>query len=616
MKASATPADPLAASIAALGARVSKAARALGLDDIATRVDADLSRRMGDGCLRVAIIGEIKHGKSSLINALAGADVLPTGVTPTTGALVSVRAGDEDVRRVARRDGSSSALSLDRFASLARGVNDDEETKAGLLVAELHDPRLPAELELVDTPGLNDMHRLRALISEGEFPRADVLVLVLDATQALSRTELELMSDAIDALGGVRQAGSTLEVVVNRIDLISEQDVPKVMEHVISRLEGVLGHRPTPFTTDARSALKTPDAASRGVEGVRALRERLRFLAASRDTILPARMIGALRRDAASLAYHASIHARCVTLARDELQEEIDRINRAREDHKLDETRLCELIAARRETMAELHHARIDETFDGLLERARGWVANADLYELTESFPGAMRGRILELANETSARLRGELDDLCDELIATHGDLAARRVLESNLRLQFETPPLFIEPPSALVEAGSLALGLTGTVVMYFGGTVPGMLMTIASPMASMMLRERSVKEARDQSLAQLPEALADAASALKAAVTHVIERALDELERQIRRARAELGAQLSAVLDAAMTSLQETAPKDDGVEPGALRTALAHRSRRAQALQEQISRIERDLESMTVPAGGRPSAEGARALH
>ena len=327
-------------------------------------------------------------------------------------------------------------------------------------------------------------------------------------------------------------------------------------------------------------------------------------------------MIGALRRDAASLAYHASIHARCVTLAREELQEEIDRITRAREDHKLDEGRLCELIAARRETMAELHHAHIDETFDGLLERARGWVGSADLYELTESFPGAMRGRILEVANETSARLRGELDELCDELIATHGDLAARRVLESNLRLQFETAPLFIEPPSALVEVGSLALGLTGTVVMYFGGTVPGMLMTIASPMASMMLRKRSVKEAREQSLAQLPEALAEASSALKAAVAQVIERALDELERQIRRARAELGAQLSAVLDAAMTSLEGTASGDDVSAPGAERAALAQRSRRARALQEQISRIQRDLESLSAPAAGQPSAEGSRALH
>ena len=131
-----------------------------------------------------------------------------------------------------------------------------------MLIAELHAPRIPAEIELVDTPGLNDMHRLRALVSEGEFPRADVLVLVLDATQALSRTELELMSDAIEALGGVRQAGSTLEVVVNRIDLISEQDLPKVMEHVISssRVSSDIDRPPSPPTHAARSRRPTRKA--------------------------------------------------------------------------------------------------------------------------------------------------------------------------------------------------------------------------------------------------------------------------------------------------------------------------------------------------------------------
>ena len=85
---------------------------------------------------------------------------------------------------------------------------------------------------------------------------------------------------------------------------------------------------------------------------------------------------------------------------------------------------------------------------------------------------------------------------------------------------------------------------------------------------------------------------------------------------RRQRRARAELGAQLSAVLDAAMTSLEGIAPGDDASAPGAERAALAQRSRRARALQEQISRIQRDLESLSAPAAGQPSAEGSRALH
>ena len=67
-------------------------------------------------------------------------------------------------------------------------------------------------------------------------------------------------------------------------------------------------------------------------------------------------------------------------------------------------------------------------------------------------------------------RVREDLDRVSDELITTHGDLAQRRVLASHLRIRFETQPVFIEPPSALVEVGSLALGITGTVIIILTG--------------------------------------------------------------------------------------------------------------------------------------------------
>jgi Dynamin family len=41
----------------------------------------DLRTRFEEGRLRVAVIGQFKRGKSTLLNALLGAPVLPTGVT-------------------------------------------------------------------------------------------------------------------------------------------------------------------------------------------------------------------------------------------------------------------------------------------------------------------------------------------------------------------------------------------------------------------------------------------------------------------------------------------------------------------------------------------------------
>ena len=44
---------------------------------------------------RVAVIGEFKRGKSSLINALLGADVLPTDILPMTAAINRVLYGEK-----------------------------------------------------------------------------------------------------------------------------------------------------------------------------------------------------------------------------------------------------------------------------------------------------------------------------------------------------------------------------------------------------------------------------------------------------------------------------------------------------------------------------------------
>jgi Dynamin family len=48
---------------------------------------------VADALVYVVVIGEFKRGKSTLINALLGEDVLPTGVTPVTAVPTLVRFG-------------------------------------------------------------------------------------------------------------------------------------------------------------------------------------------------------------------------------------------------------------------------------------------------------------------------------------------------------------------------------------------------------------------------------------------------------------------------------------------------------------------------------------------
>src|SRR5271168_3111699 len=50
-----------------------------------------LEGKLESGEFRLAVLGQMKRGKSSFINALLGADVLPTGVLPVTAIITEVR---------------------------------------------------------------------------------------------------------------------------------------------------------------------------------------------------------------------------------------------------------------------------------------------------------------------------------------------------------------------------------------------------------------------------------------------------------------------------------------------------------------------------------------------
>jgi len=60
----------------------------------------DLRTRFEEGRLRVAVIGQFKRGKSTLLNALLGAPVLPTGVTPVTAIPTFIEASDSAWARI------------------------------------------------------------------------------------------------------------------------------------------------------------------------------------------------------------------------------------------------------------------------------------------------------------------------------------------------------------------------------------------------------------------------------------------------------------------------------------------------------------------------------------
>jgi hypothetical protein len=74
---------------------------------------AEAAGRLRTLRLEVAVVGEFKRGKSSLINALVGREVLPVGVLPLTSVPTVLERGEEG-QVVEFADGRQEHHRLDR----------------------------------------------------------------------------------------------------------------------------------------------------------------------------------------------------------------------------------------------------------------------------------------------------------------------------------------------------------------------------------------------------------------------------------------------------------------------------------------------------------------------
>ncbi len=126
-----------------------------------------LSQEVDEPCV-VAVVGQVKAGKSTFINALLGEDLAKVGTTETTATINKFRYGNPDPSRPVRCHWRSGEITDEDLAFLNGLQGNDIETLQradGVRYLEylLPNPRLK-QVTLVDTPGTNaavDKHQNR-----------------------------------------------------------------------------------------------------------------------------------------------------------------------------------------------------------------------------------------------------------------------------------------------------------------------------------------------------------------------------------------------------------------------------------------------------------------------
>ncbi|MGE3545899.1 MAG: dynamin family protein, partial [Kofleriaceae bacterium] len=206
----------------------------------------DVSRASAnlDQPLLVTVMGEFSSGKSSFVNAFIGADVAPTGITPTTATINVVRYGRERGGRIVTRDGATLELGWESLMGHLRALTPDAARGIDRVEILVPLPQLE-KINIVDTPGLNSIQAEHEATARGFIARADAIVWVFTAGQGGKASEKT-------ALRTIRDEGKRVLAVLNKADQLSADETAEVVSFLSTEL-GELVEAIVPFS--ARRAL-------------------------------------------------------------------------------------------------------------------------------------------------------------------------------------------------------------------------------------------------------------------------------------------------------------------------------------------------------------------------
>ena len=199
------------------------------------RAECDALRDAPEHALEVAVLGRVSSGKSSLVNALIGRELLPVGPRPLTAVITRISQAAEQAAEGIGLDGQRWPIPLARLAAV---LEQTGPTVSGPRLAEVR-IGVPSEaladgVVITDTPGLGAVHASIGMRVWDYLPRCDVGVLTVDATATLG-------SDDLDLLRALTALEAEILVVLSKRDLLTPADLAEQQAYTERALHDTLG---------------------------------------------------------------------------------------------------------------------------------------------------------------------------------------------------------------------------------------------------------------------------------------------------------------------------------------------------------------------------------------
>lgn len=209
-----------------------------------------LTERAADGPLRVGVFGQFSSGKSTLLNALLGARLLPSAARVTTGIATRIWPADTDVLAVTLREtGRVLDFGTSEFSAWYRSVADSVPSDIREVLREImRSPRAARDLDgidigltwaalgpgvvVVDTPGFDAAAAGHHEVAKRVAGDVDLAIVLIPASEP-GAVSLGLFLHEV--LGDLRDR---CVFVLTKFRQVPEEERAEVQEHIACWLAG------------------------------------------------------------------------------------------------------------------------------------------------------------------------------------------------------------------------------------------------------------------------------------------------------------------------------------------------------------------------------------------
>jgi len=319
----------------------------------------ELAEKVRTNTLNLVVVGQFKRGKTCLINALMGVDLLPTGVIPLTSIVTVLTYGETLDIRVSFREGTVITINpqeLVEYVTEPGNPGNVKEVKE--VFVSYPSLYLKDGVRLVDTPGVGSVYIHNTDVAYQYLPNSDAALFLLSVEQPVSKAELDFLKD-------VQQYSDKIFFLLNKIDYVTDREIQESVAFTGRTIKEAAGFEVKVYPISAKLALAGK------LEGSEDLLHRSRlpafaevlntFLIEEKGSILLRSVINNLLRILSQARLQLELERQSLICPVDELQQKLQALELKKEEILREERNFDILLDGE---MKRLIRVRLDEDLE------------------------------------------------------------------------------------------------------------------------------------------------------------------------------------------------------------------------------------------------------------